>query len=234
MTKPVPIVVALLVAGGALTVAPRVQAGCHSFTVSAPNAVAEGTKVPVRIQRDGAVNPSSVRVTTVSGTAEAPSDFIGFNERVAFTNETSRTVMIETVEDTAAESTENFAVRLSDGQGCAVNPNFSYGQPERISITDDDAATSAPTAPAPTSVPTSAATAPAGSVTASPSPSVGPTSSPSISPTPSTLPTAFALPVDDEDGFPWLPVAGGAAAVVAIAGGLVLARMRRGRTPGAT
>jgi hypothetical protein len=155
---------------------------------------------------------------------------------VSFTNETSRTVTIQTREDTTPEPAEDFSVRLSDGQGCAVNPNFTYDQPEKISITDDDPpATVAPTAAttaAPTVAPTSAGTAPAGTVTASPSPTTSPESSPSVSPTPSVLPTAIALEVDEDDGFPWLPVAGAAVALAAIGGGLVLARMRRGGAPG--
>jgi hypothetical protein len=223
----------VLIAAGLVGAAPRARAACHSFTVSAPNTVSEGNRIPVRIEREAAVNPSSVRVTTVAGSAESPSDFTAVNERVQFTNETSRMITILTVEDSVTEQAENFAIRLSDGRGCSVNPNFQYGPPERVTISDDDVATPTPvmtTPPPATSAPPIAA--PTSSPTISPSPgSPSPTATPS--PTLSPTVTPIALPIDaSDDDFPWVPVALGIGIVAAGAGALVFTRMRRGAAPG--
>ncbi len=209
-------VVALLVGGSVLTLGPSVVAGCHSFSVSAPDSVSEGNKVPVKVSRDAAVNPSSVRLTTVDGKAKSPGDFTAVDQRVQFTNETSRVVMVQTTNDAVTEGSEGFAVRVSAGEGCTVNPNFQYGAPEAISIKDDDKA------PA-TSSPTAALTATA-AATETPSPAATDVASPTLSP----IGSAAALPVEEEDdGFPWLPLGIGAGIIAAGAGALILTRMRR-------
>ena len=223
--------VVAIVAASLVVAAPAVHAACHSFSVTAPNTVTEGNMIAVKVERDAAINPSSVRVTTVSGSAESPSDFQGVNERVRFTNETSRTITIQTAEDNVPERQEDFAIRLSDGEGCAANPNFQYESPERVTISDDDVPTPAP--PVPTPVPTTAppTTAPTTAVSPSPgSPSPTATVSPTASPSPTVTP--IALPIDEsDDDFPWVPVGLGAAIVAAGAGALIFTRMRGGGLP---
>jgi hypothetical protein len=197
------------------------QAGCHSYTVSAPDEVSEGNKVPVKITRDGAVNPSSIRVRTVPGSAVGNDDYTPVDRRVEFTSETSKVIVIQTTEDDVSEGSESFAVKLSDGQGCAVNPNFQYGPPEKITINDDDEATPVTTAPP-------ATTAPAAAVTPTTAPeSASPTATEATAPTLEPTGTPLALPISEESGFPWAPVGIGAGVVLVGAGALILLRMRR-------
>ncbi|MGH2758142.1 MAG: hypothetical protein ACRDKJ_01105, partial [Actinomycetota bacterium] len=69
-------VVVLAVVGASQLLGGPAQAACHAFTVSAsPTSPAEGGRVTVTVSRDGAVNPSSVRVSTIDETARAPSDY---------------------------------------------------------------------------------------------------------------------------------------------------------------
>lgn len=209
---------------------PRVDAACHFFTVGASSSVGEGNRANVIIERDAAAAPSSVRVQTVNGTARAPADFTAFDQRIEFTNETQKTISIQTREDASDEPNETFQVRVSEGQGCAVNPNFDYGDPAQITITDDDdpAPTVAPTqAPRPTTTTIPARTRtpePTDSPTPSPSATPTPTATASASPSPSFSPT----PVEEEGGFPWLPVLAVVGFLAAGAGALIITRLRGG------
>ena len=206
---------------------PRAHAACHAFTVSALSQVAEGNKVEVTIERDADVNESSVRVTTVNGTAKAPGDFTAVDQRVSWPagGGTSKKIMISTTEDTTTESSESFSVKVSEGDGCnPPNPNFTYGPPAKITIQDDDTKASTPTpvvTPAPRAQPLTTATA-------SPSPTPTATPKPTKKPKPSPTPTLTALAVteEDDDGVPWLPVAAVAGFLAAGAGALMLTRMR--------
>lgn len=116
------------------------QAACHIFTVTAdPSTADEGTTVTLTISRDAAVNPSSVRVRTVDGTATAGSDYEALDERVEFTSETEMTRDVQVLDDDDVEDDETFVVELSEGEGCEVNPNFTYGS-DTVTIADDDVA----------------------------------------------------------------------------------------------
>lgn len=221
----------LLAAGviaGASWFAPAAHALCHAFTVGASSSVREGEKVNVLVQRDGAVDDSSVRVRTVNGTAKAPDDFTALDQRVEFTGaQTSKTLTIQTREDSVHEPSEAFQIALSEGEGCNdTSPEgFSYGDPATVTILDDDPEpTAAPTA-APTPAPTPARTA---AQTASPSPSPTPTESESPSPTPSETPTFTPVTVTEENGggFPWLPVVAIGGFLAAAGGAVALMRMR--------
>lgn len=214
-----------------LVMASPADAACHAFTIKAKRSpVAEGTKAEVTVERDNSFDPSSVEITTVNGTATAPGDYTATKQTVSFTNETSRTVTIPTREDTVHESSETFSVKLVDGSGdgCTVNPNFSYGAPAKITISDDDIAVTVTTAPtaSPTQIDT---TAPSPTASASPTPT--PSASPTISPTASPSPSASAVAVEtsEEGGLsPWLIGIALASLAAASAGGILLYRMRSG------
>jgi hypothetical protein len=217
-----------------LVMAPPADAACHAFTVTAKRSpVAEGTKAEVTVERDAAVNPSSVEITTVNGTAKAPGDYTATKQTVNFTNETSRTVTIPTREDTVHESAEQFTVELVEGSGggCQVNQNFSYGSPAKFTISDDDAApvtvTTAPTS-SPTRIDTAAPPA-APSPSATPTPSPSPTISPSASPSPLPSASAFAVDTSEDGGLsPWLVAVALIGLAAASTGGIMLYRMRSG------
>lgn len=133
-------VVGLFVGAAVFAGAPPASAACHAFTVTVnPSNPVEGSTVTATISRDAAVRPSSVRVTSVDGTAHAGQDYVAVDQRVEFSGEISKTITVSTTQDTLDEPDETFALRLSEGGGCEVNPNFQYGSPATITIRDDDA-----------------------------------------------------------------------------------------------
>lgn len=112
---------------------------CHAFTVEAsPSQPTEGETVTVTIRRDAAVRPSSVRVRTTDQTATGGADYSPLDERVEFTGQTELTRTVEIFDDDTAEEAEVFVIELSEGQGCEVNPNFTYDS-TTATIRDDDA-----------------------------------------------------------------------------------------------
>lgn len=116
------------------------HAACHAFTVEVdPATPSEGQTVTVTIRRDADVQPSSVRVRTVDGTATGGDDYTPLDERVEFEDGTERTREIGILDDDATEDDETFDVELSEGEGCEVNQNFSYDS-ATVTIQDDDAA----------------------------------------------------------------------------------------------
>jgi Calx-beta domain-containing protein len=232
MPRAVRISLALFVGLLGVWVSGRADAACHSFTISAKSPVTEGNDVTITVSRDNNLEESSVQVQTANGTAKAPSDYKATIQRVEFTNETSRTIQIPTIEDKIGEETETFTVKLNSARGCRTfNTNYQYGSPAQVKIEDDDEggvpATTAPAAASPTVAPTTSAAA-----TASASPSGSPTASPTEEPTEAPLATAIALPTPepDDDGLsPWLVGAAVGALVLAAGGALIATRMRRTR-----
>jgi hypothetical protein len=193
--------------------------------------VAEGNKIEVTIERDAQLDESSVRVMTVNETAKAPGDFTAIDQRVSWGVQggTEKKIVISTKEDTSDEPSETFSVKVSDGQGCErFTTNYTY-EPKRITIMDDDAPRAAPKTAAPVETPAPRA-APLTTAAPSPSPTPSPTASPKPTDkaTPSPTVTALAVTTEDDDGFPWLPVAAVAGFVAAAGGALMLTRMRRG------
>jgi hypothetical protein len=146
----------ILVAASTVMALRPAMAACHAFTISAnPSTVAEGGSVTVTVTRDAAVDDSSVKVTSVNGSAAAGQDFPAVDRTVSMTGSaTTQTFTVATINDTAPESTEMFSLHLSNGGGCAVNTNFQYGSDAPIQIQDNDAAPPPPTAPAPAAPPT--------------------------------------------------------------------------------
>ncbi len=211
----------------------RAQAACHAFTVSAaPANPSEGGRVTVTVSRDGAVNPSSVRVSTIDETARAPSDYTRLNQDVQFDAQTSRTFTVSIHNDATPEGPETFKLHLSNPDGCQANTNYSLGPDVRVTIGANDATPKPtnPPAPAPppvTTAPPSTTVPP--SASPSPSPSASPSESPSEEPTES--PFTFATPEESAGGsaVPALAVIGILAGLgVAGFGGYLLWKRSRG------
>ena len=126
---------------GVVTVigAPPAHAACHAFTVKAsPETANEGQTVTVTVTRDAAVNPSSVDVTSVDGTAKGGQDFPAVKRTIEFTAETSQTFTIVITDDPDPEPEESFKLHLSNGGGCAINDNFTYGPDAAIAVAASD------------------------------------------------------------------------------------------------
>jgi chitinase len=202
----------LVAAALVLASAPPAMAACHSFTVVVnPSTVTEGGSVTVTVTRDGALAPSSVDVASINETATGGNDYTSVHQTVAFTDETEKTFTVSTIEDAAHEQTETFRLHLGNGSGCLPTSEFSYGPDARVTIRDDDAATTSPTPSAtPSETPTRSPT-PRASVTRSPTPTpsvvvVSPTPEETPSDTP-TLPegTSTALAAGPGDDGPFSP-----------------------------
>jgi hypothetical protein len=190
------------------------QAACQAFTVTAsPTTAAEGGQVLVTVHRDAALNPSAVDVSTVDGSAKSGQDFAGGRRTISFTTETQKSFPLPITNDRAAEPSETFQVALvrGSGSGCAIDPNFTYGPPVRITIQASDqsapvatpsASPARPTATAPANggVPTPPPTHPA-----TPGPSAGASSRPAsrgrTMPDPQPSPTA-GQPTPSESSAP--------------------------------
>lgn len=203
-------------------------AGCHFFFFEPTGyRVNEGAgQITITVERDNEFNPSSVRVRTVNGTATAGQDYTAVDQRIQFNTGTSRTIDVPIREDQAVEGNEQFTVRLSEGQGCQINPNFQYGQNATVTIVDND---QAPPPPPPPSngggtQPGTGGAAP--SPQASPAPSPTPTleidrtpgEGPAVDDTPDTEATEdTSLAADEDEG------GGGSAVPIVVAIALIVA-----------
>lgn len=224
-------------------------AACHAFTISAsPASVDEGAATTITVERDGVVGPSSVRVRSVDGTAKAGADYAAVAERtIDFTDGTTRSFTVPTVNDTAAEGAEMFRVELvpGSGGGCAASSNFTYGPPATVTIkaSDQPVPTIRPTSAAPTQLPpttrpttappattppATASSAPATSAPASGSASASESAALSPSETPTPASTFLADPPDDDDDGSVLPLVLALLAAVAVAAALAVWLRRRG------
>ncbi|MGH2759094.1 MAG: Calx-beta domain-containing protein [Actinomycetota bacterium] len=179
------------------------------------------------VSRDAAVNPSDIHVSTIDESAKAPADYTKLDEQVELTSETSKTLSITIVNDTAAEGAETFRVHLSDPGGCAVNPNYQVAPDARVTIQASDQV--APTAQPPEATQPASPTLPTAAARPSPTAPPSPTATIDVTSTPSAtfVPLAQA---EDEDGggFPVAGVIGivlGALAIAAV-GGLLWYRRR--------
>ncbi|MEX2292322.1 MAG: Calx-beta domain-containing protein, partial [Acidimicrobiales bacterium] len=132
----------LLIVPPLFLAAPPAHAACHAFTVAvSPGTLDEGGTVRITVSRDAAVNPSSIDVSTVDGSAHAGSDYTAVDETVSFSSETTKTLTLHTTDDASSEPAETFRVHLSNPGGCAVNPNFSIGPDAQVTIKASDAPT---------------------------------------------------------------------------------------------
>lgn len=123
------LVVSTLVAGA--FAGPGVGSATAAFDFSVTSPVSEGGTVTVTVTR-GVLDPTTVEVGTVDGTAKSPGDYTGGARTATFENtvDSETTVTIPTVQDLLDEDNETFSVRLGSNPG-ATKP---------VTITDDDAA----------------------------------------------------------------------------------------------
>lgn len=137
---------ALILIGLAIENAPPAAAACHAFNISvSPARVNEGGSVTYTVSRDANVNPSSIEVTSVDGTAAAPSDYPKVSHRVDFTTDESQTFQLKTVDDAVAEGDETFKLHLSNPQGCPVNTQYVVGSDATVTIASSDTASTTST-----------------------------------------------------------------------------------------
>jgi LPXTG-motif cell wall-anchored protein len=124
--------------GLVIGVAAPATAACHAFAVSVDaDEVVEGESVEVTVTRDAAVADSQVDVNTVDGTATAGVDYESLDDTATFPdNGTSQVFTVETLAVSGANGSRTFDVEVSNGSGCSVNPNFTYGDPVTVTITD--------------------------------------------------------------------------------------------------
>ncbi|PVE20407.1 hypothetical protein DC522_32550 [Microvirga sp. KLBC 81] len=104
---------------------------------SSPQPEGPNGKISFTISLDkAATEPVTVNYATQSGTATAGSDFIDItNGSVTFApNETTKTVIVDLIDDTLVENTENFSVKLTS----ATNATLGTGTTATASISDND------------------------------------------------------------------------------------------------
>jgi hypothetical protein len=137
----------ILVAAVAVLGSRPAVAACHHFMVAAaPNPVTEGDTVTLTVSRDAALAPSNVDVSTIDETAKGGQDYTPLRETVRFTNETSRTFTIKTLDDNLVEPAQTFRLHLSNPGGCAINPNYVVDPDARVTIQEDNDTSVATTA----------------------------------------------------------------------------------------
>ena len=188
--------IAVAAAGTVVATVPG-YAACHSFTVSvSPGTVTEGASLTATVSRDGTVNPSSVQVDTVDGTALAGRDYVAVHQRLSFTTDQSQGFQVATIHNPAHEGPQTFHIRLSGGMGCQVNPNFAYGAPAEVSVADIDRAPEPnPTQSHPVTPPPVVTARPSTPPAAPPSPAAAPSPTPVLEAlAPSPTPSADASP----------------------------------------
>jgi hypothetical protein len=232
------LIVATLVAGVTLVTGARpALAACHAFEVkAAPAQVAEGGKVTVTVSRDAAVNPSSVDVSSVDGSATGDVDYPAVNRTISFAGETEQSFEVPITDDPDAEGAESFRLRLSNPGGCAVNQNFQLGPdaPVTIEASDQPAATTAPPPTTGEAAPTTATPTTAGGATTTTASEATSTTDATTTTVPrsttSTIATDEAAAADDDDGgSSALPFVIGALVLVAAAAGGIAYYLRRRR-----
>lgn len=111
------------------------SASAPKFTI-ADTSVAEGDGiVRVTITKTGNARSSSVlRVRTANNTATSGTDFVSFDQDVAFSkNTTTAVISIEIIGDQINEGTENFRVNMTGVSNANVTDNQAF-----VTITDDD------------------------------------------------------------------------------------------------
>lgn len=102
----------------------------------------EGSSGTVTITRTGGTGSTqNLTLTSSNGTATAGSDYTAFTTTVSFAaGETSKTVSVSTIDDSAVESSETFNLTLTASSSDAVPAQISDGT-ALVTITDNDTAT---------------------------------------------------------------------------------------------
>jgi len=122
-----------------------------TFSISSNAPVTEGAGSVFTITKAGSAAASvSVNYATSNGTAAAPGDFTAKSGTLTFTTkQTSQTVTVSTVEDTAVEAAETFTMSLASPTGGAtiatgtatatINDNDSAGGTVSFAVSDSTA-----------------------------------------------------------------------------------------------
>jgi hypothetical protein len=122
-----------------------------SFTIASNGAVTEGATSVFTVTKAGSTSSScSVNYATAGGTATSGSDFTAKSGTLAFSStQTSQTVSVATIDDTAVESAETFTMSLSAPTGgstlgspnsanATINDNDSAGTCSGVSFSVND------------------------------------------------------------------------------------------------
>jgi YD repeat-containing protein len=109
--------------------------GGVNFTISSNGAVTEGANSVFTVTKNGTASVSmSVNYATANGTAVQPGDYTSTSGTLTFTTaQTSKTVSVPTINDTAVESPETFTMTLSAPTGGAT-----IGSPGSATATIND------------------------------------------------------------------------------------------------
>lgn len=106
-----------------------------NFSITNSGPVTEGANAVFTVTKNGTSSYScSVDYATANGTASAPSDYATTAGTLTFTSsQTTKTVTVGTIDDTAAESAENFSLSLS-----APTAGATLGSPSSSTATIND------------------------------------------------------------------------------------------------
>lgn len=100
----------------------------EGFRISDATALERGGTILFTVTRTSGVAPATVSYETVSGTAEAGSDFIATTGTVEFAlGETTRQIAIALRDDGVAEGEESFTLRLTGSTGTAITVGEATG-----------------------------------------------------------------------------------------------------------
>jgi hypothetical protein len=120
--------------------------GQQSFSTNITFLKESDGKVVLPVNRTGGVGTASVDVATADGTAHAGSDYGTTSGTIVFgPGDTTQTVTIPIINDSATEQTEAFAVNLSNPKLGSLGDNAT----EYVVIVDDDPAPPPPPPPPP-------------------------------------------------------------------------------------
>lgn len=115
--------------------------GTLQFSPASYSVTENGGSVTVNVTRSGGSSgAASVSYSTVNGTAAAGSDYTNTSGTLTWAagESATRTIRIPIVNDSVAESTEAFSVRLSAASGASIGSTSAA----TVTITDDDGGTS--------------------------------------------------------------------------------------------
>jgi hypothetical protein len=115
-----------------------VDANSISFSIGNAATVTEGGTLVFTVTKTGSTTQTtSVNFATANGTATAGSDYTATSGTLTFApGDTSKTINVATIDDTAQESTESLVVNLSGASGGTIGTAQGTG-----SITDNDSGT---------------------------------------------------------------------------------------------
>ncbi|MFY9587781.1 MAG: Calx-beta domain-containing protein [Actinomycetota bacterium] len=217
------ILVFAIAAASLMMVAGPAFAPCHVVIfVGDPYGVGEGAgKVTITVSNGagGQLGTFTVDYATASNTAKAGSDFKQTSGTLQLPpGQAEGSFQVPIINDTKHESTEDFMVKLSNGNGCNGSP-IDTSDTASVIIQDNDPKPKPSTSSTPSTSPrpTSSAT-PTRTPTATKTASLTASPSPSPTPTPTQTQTAVAVADESGGGLSGGALAGIVAAVVVLGG----------------